>query len=159
MKNITLLLLASVCLFSCDNGNDDNDQSKTHHLTASSWKYESGGVDQDRNGTIDLTFESTGLLQSCLLDNTGKFNSDGSGIADEGATKCNATLPQTTPFNWNFTSNETLLNISGAGLFGLNGQFKVRELTETKMSLSKDSTLSSPGAPSVTVALIVNMKH
>ena len=160
MRNLTWLLLSSCLLASCDNGNDDEtDNSKTHHITMATWKYESGGVDQDRNGTTDVSFESTGLLQSCTLDNTGKFNADGSGVADEGATKCNASLPQTTPFTWSFASNETLLNVGGAGLLGLNGQFKIRELTADKFSLSKDSTVTFPGLPPVTVSLIVNLKH
>src|SRR6478672_8767305 len=116
MKYLTVVLLFC-SLLSCKKKKEE--PTKTQLITSSSWKYDNGGIDQDRNGSVDFTFESTGLLQPCILDNTGKFNSDGSGLADEGATKCNTTAPQTTAFTWSFQNNETELKLTGSGLFGL----------------------------------------
>src|SRR3954471_12979798 len=104
MKYLAIVLLFG-SLLSCKKKKDE--PTKTDLITSSSWQYESGGIDQDRNGTVDFTFESTGLLQPCILDNKGTFHADGTGVADEGATKCNASAPQTTPFTWSFASNET----------------------------------------------------
>jgi len=160
MKNrISALLLLSVLALSCDRNDDDSSSTNnTTLITRSSWQYESGGIDQDRNGTIDITLESTGQVQPCVLDNTGTFQTGGAGIADEGATKCSPTLPQTTPFTWSFASSETVLTVSGGGLFGQGGNFKIQSLTATRLSLSKDTTLAFGGI-SFPASLILNLKH
>jgi len=46
------------------------------------------------------------------------------------------------------------MNISGSVL-GLGGQFKIVALTDTKFTLSKDTTISPLGS----VALVVNLQH
>lgn len=155
------LSLCACCLFIACKKNDDKpkEPTKTELLTSQSWKYESGGVDQNRDGTIDLTFASTGYLQPCILDNTGTFSVNGTGIADEGATKCAPADPQTTAFTWSFQNNETEMNILGPGLFGLGGKFNVKTLTATSLSISKDTIVTFPPLPPTNVALIVNLKH
>ena len=154
----TFLALVTLLLISCGK-DDDNDQpqqpTKTDLVTKSSWKYESGGIDQDKNGTVDINFSSLpGVLQPCILDNTATFAANGSGTTDEGATKCSPSAPQTGVFAWAFASNETAMNISGSVL-GLGGQFKIVALTDTKFTLSKDTTISPLGS----VALVVNLQH
>ena len=121
-------------------------------ITGLSWKHDNSGIDTDKNGTIDLQPPS-GILLSCVIDNSITFNANGSGTVDEGATKCNATDPQTSPFTWSFASGETALNIN-SGSAGINGQFKILELSNTKLSISKDTTLNF-----FSVALVVNFKH
>src|ERR1700694_5084959 len=162
MKYLTcgtcLLLIASFFPSCKKNSPAAASPSRTELLTSQSWKYESGGIDQDRNGTIDLTFEWTGLLHPCLLDNTATFNANGTGMTDEGATKCNASLPQTSPFTWSFANNETTLNIAGTALLGLGGAFQVQALTSNRLTLAKDSALTAGGF-TTTVALIANLKH
>ncbi len=160
MKYFSNSWLLLVLILACNKNDQKKEPTKTELLTSQSWKYDSGGVDQDRNGTVDFTFASTGLLQPCILDNTGTFNANGTGIADEGATKCSVTAPQTTPFNWNFQNNETEINVVGPAFFGLGGKFTVKELTTTALSLSKDTTVTLTGFPApMTIALIVNLKH
>ncbi len=156
-----ILLAFAICfLIPACKKDKTKDPTKTELITSSSWKYESGGIDQNRDGTVDLTFESTGYLQPCILDNFGTFNVNGTGVSDEGPTKCTTTAPQTTSFTWNFLSNETMININGSGLFGLGGQFKILELSSTKFRISKDTSFSLiPAAPPITVGLIVNLKH
>ena len=94
-----------------------------------------------------------------MTDNTGTFNSDGTGTTDEGPTKCDPSIPQTAAFTWQFKNNETEMQVYGSGLFGLGGQFKILELSETKFRLSKDTTLTFPGVPSIPVSLLVQLKH
>jgi hypothetical protein len=151
-KFAALLLIAS--FWACSEKEITPAPSNTEMISESSWKYESGGADLDRNGSIDVTFESTGAIPACRLDNTATFSANGSGIADEGTTKCNASDPQSLPFTWNFSNNETKLNITGPGVFGISGQFNLVALSRTRLTLSKDTTISS-----VNASVIVNLKH
>ncbi len=128
--------------------------SKKDLITKAVWVYESGGIDTDKNGTIDLTFEFLGTPPACLLDNRGTFNSDGSGVNDEGPMRCLGGGPQTTSFNWALQTNDTELSITGNGLGGISGIFKIKELTETRLGLAKDSTVQGFAA-----SIILNLKH
>jgi hypothetical protein len=156
MKYFTLAIASCVVFSYCskDDNNNTNQPSKTDLLTSASWKYDSGGVDLDKNGTVDLSFETTGAVPACLLDNVVTFKTDGSGVNDEGTTKCDPALPQTSPFAWAFANSESAINISGSGFAGATGQFKIKELSSTKLSLSKDTTISNYPA-----AILVNLKH
>jgi hypothetical protein len=158
MKYLAVLLLL-IAFYACKKSKTENPApTKTALITTQSWQYESGGIDQDRNGSIDISLESTGQAQPCLLDNTGAFHTDGTGLADEGATKCSPTVPQTNPFTWSFANTETMLNITGSGLFGQSGTFKIQSLTTTRLGLAKDTTLNIGGVP-FTASLILNLKH
>jgi hypothetical protein len=78
-------------------------KTNTDLLTQKTWKcikVEKGGVDY------------TGLVPSCIIDNITTFVSSGTGIVDEGATKCSDTDPQQQPFTWVFQSNETVLVVT-----------------------------------------------
>jgi hypothetical protein len=154
MKYLIFAVVLSFVVVACDK-NESNDPSKTDLLISGAWKFNDAGLDIDNNGAIDIAF-GAGTLPSCVVDNQGTFNANGTGVNDEGATKCNITDPQTTTFNWSFQSNETMLTISGASVFGITGQFKVLELTSAKLSLSKDTSVAAfPGS----IGLIVNLKH
>ncbi|MGZ5286235.1 MAG: hypothetical protein ACXWB9_03575 [Flavisolibacter sp.] len=147
-------ILLAFFLISCDKEeNDPPAPTNTDHISSSQWQYENGGVDGDKNGTIDLNLSTVGI-PDCVLDNKATFNANGSGVADEGATKCDAAHPQTTAFNWNFSNNETTLNIAGSGLFGIGGQFTVTELNANRLSLRKDTTMMGQS-----VWMVVQFKH
>jgi hypothetical protein len=155
---IMKLLLPLLCLFvliSCDK-NDDNNSGPGNKelLTASVWVFDYGGLDANKDGTPEVPFSTLGVGQ-CLLDNKGTFNADNTGVNDEGLTKCDPMLPQSTNFTWSFANNETNLNIIGSGFFGLSGQFKILALTSTQLGLSKDTTI----APFGSVALVAYLKH
>jgi len=158
-----ILPAACLCFLLACNKDDDQDNqnppapTKTEMITSSSWKYESGGVDQDKNGTVDISFATTGLLQPCMLDNTAMFNTGGTGTTDEGLTKCNVNAPQTSPFTWTFANSENSINVAG-NVLGLGGQFTIQALSATKLTLSKDTTISFGGTPA-NIALIVNLQH
>ncbi len=78
--------------------------SKTQYLTKAPWKFsmervKSGGVWTD----------VTSFLPSCMLDGTITFATNNTVTADEGATKCDPSDPQTISSNWSFFNNEAML--------------------------------------------------
>ena len=149
--------VAGCLLFAgCQKSGTDNTQTtKADHLAASAWKYESGGVDPDRNGTVD--FPASGFLHACNLDNTATFKKDNTGVADEGAARCNTTDPQSGAFTWSFADGETSLNINTSLFALLNGKFKIGTLNATTLTLTKDTVIAAYS--SQPLQLIVNLKH
>ena len=135
---------------------DPNQTTKTDLLSKSTWKYENAGIDQDKNGTIDLAISTIapGVILTCQTDNILTFKSNNSGTVDEGATKCNTGDATTTSFNWNFADNETALNISNNVFSIMNGKSKIVTLSETALTLSRDTTVFNSN-----VALVVTLKH
>lgn len=159
MNKYFLLPVLALSLFTaCDKNDSDEEENKpdpkTTLITSGAWKYEASGIDVDRNGTVDGPLPVT--LPSCAIDNSFTLAANGTGTVDEGATKCDPALPQTSAATWSFADNQTTLNLNGTGLFGVGGKFKLLELSATRLSISKDTT--PPGLP-VTVALIVQFKH
>ena len=156
-KIAAFFLLGIFVLGSCKK--KDSPITKTQLLNQTPWIYNSAGIDQDRNGTVDYPLPSTSL-QPCMIDNTYIFNTNGTGVINEGATKCDAAAPQTSPFSWSFADNETNINLQSTALFGLGGKFKVLELSATAFNMSKDTTLMLPGIPlPMNVGIIINLKH
>jgi len=144
-----------LCLLSCDKGDSKSSEpTKTELITKSAWKYDNAGIDLDKNGVIDIP-PPAGTLEACATDNFLTLTANGQGTVDEGPTKCDAGFPQSAPVTWTFSSSETVLNLGGGGVLGINGQFKILELSDIKLSLSKDTTIPFFGP----VALIPNIKH
>lgn len=150
------LLLASslLCLAVAGCNKEGSDEpTKKEILTQASWKFDNAGFDLGSNGSIDFPLPA-GLIEACALDNTVTFAANGTGTVDEGATKCSPSDPQTEAITWSFGAGETTLNVSSGGVLGVSGQFKIAELTSTKLSLSRDtSSLLGSGA------IIANFKH
>lgn len=155
----SLAVCGTFLLIACNKKSDPpvNQPSKTDHISASAWTYENAGIDNDKNGTIDLPLSAIAptFIPACLIDNKISFNRNNSGSVDEGPSKCNATDPQTSNFSWNFADNEANLNISNNVFALLNGKSKIVSLTATNFTLSKDTTI----APLGNVALVVALKH
>ncbi len=81
------------------------------------------------------------VVQPCDKDNTITFKSDSSGVLNQGTLiKCNTADPQTTTFKWWFKDNGVTL-YSPDPLFGssFSGDFKVGELTSTRLRILKDA--------------------
>ena len=152
MKYLIPAILA-LTIVSCDK-DEKKEPTNTEHISSQQWIYQDAGVDNNGDGNIDLSF-SAGILPACVIDNKATFSNNGTGIADEGATKCDAGDPQTSNFNWSFTSNETRINVSDNGLFSIGGQFDVLTLNANELKLKKDTTVAPFGA----VAVVVRMKH
>jgi hypothetical protein len=153
MKQVFLAasLLLLVFSFACKKGGG-GPKSKTELLAQAAWKYENAAVDVDRNGTPDSPVPP-GFLQTCDLDNTITFNSNGSGVVDEGATKCTAGGPQTSPFTWVFKDNEQTITFSNIAFGGLNGDVKVKVINENQLELHKEVNVGT------IVNVIVYLKH
>jgi hypothetical protein len=147
----TAFLLIGLSLFACKKKKDEA-PDKTSLLVAQAWKLDAAGIDTNNDGTIDPVPGFS--VPSCTADNTFVFNSNGTGVIDEGATKCNTSAPQTSPFNWNFLTGETTINLQSTALFGLGGQFKMRELSSAAFRMSKDTTISG-----FAVSIVINLKH
>ena len=156
MKKVLYFLPILFLATSCDKDDDDDQttgKTKTELITSASWKFESVGRDTDKDGDIDE--DASALLEPCRKDNTFKLEASGSGTASEGATKCTSTAPDTVPFTWAFASNETVVNITGNAVLGFGGQYKIITLNDTRLSLSKDTTLPIYGAST----LVANFTH
>lgn len=155
MKN-KLFFLAICCFafFSCkkNDSSSQNNNNKTSFLVQQSWKFNNAGLDPDKNGTIDLDVSSQ--IPACLTDNSVTFSVGNTGVSDEGSTKCNTSDPQTVPFGWSFTNNETMISINGNAIAGKGGEFKIITLNGTQFTLSKDTILLG-----TQTAFIVNLKH
>jgi hypothetical protein len=108
-------------------------KTKTQLLTQSTWKFSTATV-----GGSDVS----AFLQTCQKDNILTFVAAGTGIVDEGLTKCNMADPQTSPFTWNFQSSETILFISATLFSGGSSTFNLVTLTETKLVVSQNVTIS-----------------
>jgi hypothetical protein len=151
MKHTLIILVFSFLILSCKKDSSSS-TSKTDQITSADWKYDNGGIG-DATGNIIVNFSTFGVIPSCSLDNTIHFNSNGSGTVSEGANVCSG-APATTPFTWNFSNNETVLNLSGGAVAGIGGSFKIKTLSSTQLSLLKDTTLSG-----VSGTMVVNLKH
>jgi len=146
-----LTLLGS---FGCQKSSSGGSKkSKTDLLSAATWKFDHAGLDLDNNGTIDSPLPA-GILQPCDTDGSLTFSSNGTGVGDEGPTKCNAANPQTVNFTWSLKNNETIINFSGVLFGGLTGDVKLISVTDSQLMLEKDVTNAT-----ITVNIIVVLKH
>lgn len=145
-----IVLITSVGACGKESGSQSS-QTKTDLITATAWKIDQIGVDADKNGTIDLPQ----TLQDCELDNTFTFKKDGTGIFDEGATKCNSTDPQNGSYSWSFINNES--GISGdIPQLGFSGNATINTLTSASFVMYKDTLIQ--GSPT-SLRLVLKMKH
>jgi len=149
----TFLTLA-ICFFalSCKKDSASSSPGKTQQLTSADWKYDNGGIG-DASGNIIVNFSTMGTIPDCWLDNTIRFNSNGSGTVSENANVCSG-APATTAFTWSFSNNETVLNLSSGAIAGIGGSFRIKTLSDTQLSLLKDTTFSG-----VSGTAVVNLKH
>lgn len=151
MKYTFLIIGFCFSVLACKKDSTSSD-SKTQQISSADWKYDSGGIG-DANGNILLNFPS-GTIPDCSVDNTIHFNSNGSGTISENANVCNG-APATSTFTWSFSNNETILNVSSGAVAGIGGSFKIKELSATKFTLLKDTTITGLGSTTV----VVNLKH
>ena len=152
-KHIFFLIMGLGLLFT-DCKKSSSSQSGMQLITSAPWKYDTGGLDIDKNGSVDTPFPP-GFIKACETDNVITFKSNGTGIVDEGATKCNSTDPQTSSFTWSFKNNETVINFPDT-LFGtIGGDVKINTLTSTKLELQKEVNVTS----SQTANVIIDLKH
>ncbi len=132
----SILILVSMLHINCSKENGSappTSKTKTELIAKATWKFSDAKV----NGTSVSSF-----LQSCQKDNILTFHSAGTGTADEGATKCDPSDPQTSPFTWNFQTNETILFVSTPFFSGGSSTFTLVSLTETELIISQNINVS-----------------
>lgn len=154
MKYTFLILGLCFTFFSCKKDSDsstNNSDANTQVLTSADWKYDSGGIG-DNNGNIFVDFTSS--IPSCSLDNTARFNANGTGTILENTNVCQ-NAAQSTNFTWSFASNQTVLNVSSGAFAGIDGSFKIKTLSGTQMTLLKDTTITGVGS----VTAVIKLKH
>jgi hypothetical protein len=151
--------LSLVVLGSCQKDDDGtpapSPKTKQELIASSAWKYNDAKIDTDNNGTGDVALPA-GVVEACQTDNTILFTTNGAGTIDEGATKCDNADPQSIPFTWSFSSNETVINFSSAIFAGVGGDFKIISLTETELVLSKQLTVPQIPLP---LTVVASFKH
>jgi len=141
--------------YSCQKSSSGGGTKKTtaELIATSSWTFDHAGLDLDNNGTIDSPLPA-GVLQSCDTDGSITFKADGTGVGDEGPTKCNASNPQTVNFTWSLKNNDSIINFSGVLFGGLTGDVKLISVTDSQFTLEK--AVTSGG---ITVNVVVVLKH
>ncbi|MCS3799838.1 hypothetical protein [Niastella sp. OAS944] len=153
---LTALAIGSI-IYGCKKDDDDKDVTKERiqFVTSSSWKYDTVGIDTNKDGKPDQPL--TGFtVEACDKDNTILFKSDSTGTLDEGPSKCNSSDPQKTPFTWYFKENGTILYTPNQ-IFGtdVSGDFKVGEITTSRLRVIKDVTYPIFG----TFTIVLDLKH
>jgi len=160
MKNYVFALLSiGFIIYGCNKDNDDDNKNddlkaKVQLVTSSTWKYDTAAI-ADKDGKPSQPLPP-GTIDLCDKDNTITFKSDSTGILNEGTVKCNAGDPQTTSFKWWFKDNGATL-YSPDPIFGstFSGDFKVGELTSTRLRVLKEVTIP----PYPTVTIVLDLKH
>lgn len=153
-------VFTALLLTACNKKSDPNPTgpTKMEQISASSWTYQDAGIDANRDGAIDAGGSFSVLLPSlvpaCRTDNTMTFNKDNSGLVNEGATKCNASDPAQTSFNWGFADNETAINVNNNSFALLNGKSKIVTLNATTFALTRDTVIAG-----TTTTAVVILKH
>jgi hypothetical protein len=141
MKKLSLLLLAALALGGCKKNDDANapaGPSKADLLTAKSWRPSAAVL----SVTVAGIATPVGSFGACDKDDIVTFNTDKSLVHDAGATKCDATDPQTERGSWSMP-NDSKLNLvlpSSSSLSG--GTFDIKELSATTLHLVTTETQS-----------------
>jgi len=156
IKNLFPLLGITITIVCCQKSNDakNNDTSKMSLITRAAWKYEDAGLDANKDGQKDTELPP-GFVMPCEKDNLLTFKSDGTGILDEGPTKCDAGNPQTAAFTWSLKNEETIINFSETVFGGIKGDVMLKNITSTRMEIHKEINIGLPQ----TVNAVVILKH
>ena len=106
------IILSCLIIAGCQKEGNDPVPSKsvTERLTQKTWIYQIAGLDSDKNGTVD---QEDIYLEDCEKDNLVTFNSNGTGVNDEGPTICNVGDAQTNPFTWSLSNGDKNLTVDG----------------------------------------------
>jgi hypothetical protein len=115
MKKIALMIaaLAFLTVSSCKKEDEKKTttpaKSKTELLTAKAWKTTAVTINPGIVfvPTSPPVTDLFAFFDPCEKDDTEKFNTGGTGVSDEGPTKCDPADPQTSNFTWSFSNNET----------------------------------------------------
>jgi hypothetical protein len=120
-----IILLALVAFASFTSCKKDAAADNAALLTTGKWKL---------TAQTDAGKDAFTSKLACEKDDITYFTADGKGVSDEGATKCAATDPQTSPFTWVFAdAAKTQVVVTDSG-FALT--CTIIELTATTLKWS-----------------------
>ncbi|MBN9382801.1 MAG: lipocalin family protein [Chitinophagaceae bacterium] len=143
------VLVLSLVWASCSKNSSGNNNNYVTLLTKGTWKFDTSGIDLDKNGTVD---QPDPILEPCFKDNTFVFNKDSTVVMDEGADKC-STNPQTGTYSWSITNGNPAILKSDVNPILAQG-LKIYTLTDTKLTVYKDTTYMG-----VSFWYIMSLKH
>ncbi len=119
---LVALVVCTAFIYSCkDEDSSTPAKTKTDLLTTGSWI----GTDLLANDTSIWNI----FVSSCSKDDFTKYNSNGTSLTDEGATKCDPSDPQTEAGTWKFISNDTKIVMDGSDTAD------ILELSETALRI------------------------
>lgn len=147
MKYFLFITVAMCLVAGCKKDNSSSgSNSDVDFLTQSSWKLDAIGLDINGDGKSDLPL----TIEDCQADDTFTFSSNGTGIFNNNALKCETTDPATASFNWSLQNKMLTANIPGF----LSGTGTINSISATAMEIWKDTTYNS-----VSVRAIARLKH
>jgi hypothetical protein len=150
-----ILILAAFAIISCEKGEDSKTgATKMELITKAAWKYEHAALDVNKDGQVDTDLPA-GYVEACDKDNTLLFKNDGTGVADQGPSKCDQSDPQTTNFNWAFENGEKNLVFEQSIFTNIDGNVKINTLNDSRLELLKEVQIG----PGQAVNVIVRFKH
>jgi hypothetical protein len=76
----------------------------------------------------------------CQLDDRVQYNSDGTGVIDNGSSKCSSDEGQTQSFTWSLDNNDTELHVSKTSG---SESYKVLSLNEDNLKIQLNSSSMS----------------
>jgi hypothetical protein len=148
MKTILATICIAMGLFACKKDSEPP-QTKKALLTKGAWHVSAYTVDPaidfDGDGTDETNVYA--VMDECIKDDHTTFFTDGKAELDEGATKCNASDPQTMSLTWSMNQDETQLQVQGI-------EYMIESLTESTMVLKEIEVISA-----VTVTHTVTFSH
>jgi Lipocalin-like domain len=118
-----------------------NQKSKEELIAQGTWKYKSAST----SGAPYTGFAT------CQTDNVLDFNSNGTGVVDEGSTKCNLADPQTIPYTWSLINGKTEIQLSNSLFTDTGTTLTLVSVTETQLVVSVG--VATPG-PVILVQII-----
>lgn len=108
----------------------DKDPSRTEMLTNGKWKLTaqtiSPAIDWDFDGDLDTDLYV--IMDACIKDDFAIFRTDGTVEENEGASKCDASDPQSEILAWSLKNNDQTLQLDGE-------DFTIEEMNESTMRL------------------------
>ena len=159
MKQIfyTLSLFAVILLATGCSKSADSPSGAKAILTSGKWQITGGTVALSYPGIPTQTEDIHDVLPSCILDNYSIFKPDGTGVSDEGATKCSPGDPQVKEGNgnWKLLDNDTRLLISDPAS-GLAITCNILQLDDNGMKLQ--FAITNMGATSNTTYIFKHIK-
>lgn len=143
---LPVLAIISAAFFSCSKDNTTRQKTKTELIVSGSWRLTAAVM----NGA-----DAMPLIEDCKKDNLISFMANGNGSIADGASKCNTSDPDSTPFTWTFENNETLLRLSTILITNGSSDLTIDKLTETELILT--GAYTPPVGPTRSITL--TFKH